>query len=77
MFHDIALALVDPVDGAMEVVSLVDDIKYNSSPDIAWHKGQLVYVYNKHEHRYGSRADPSELYGCFLGTIRPVQTPGR
>ena len=67
MFHDIGLALVDPRTGSVEKTSLVDDIKYNSSPDITWHNGCLVYVYNKFEHLYGRRNDPGRLYGCFIG----------
>ena len=74
MFHDIGLALVDPASGAVEITSLVNDVKYNSSPDMAWHNGRLVYVYNKFEHLYGSRTDLGKLYGCFLGTITPVDS---
>jgi hypothetical protein len=55
------------------VTSLVDDVKYNSSPDVTEHKGRLVYVYNKFEHLYGGAGDPSKLYGCFIGTIKPGQ----
>ncbi len=69
MFHDIGMALVDPVAKTVAVTSLVDDVKYNSSPDVVAHKGRLVYVYNKFEHLYGSPGDPGQLYGCFLGTI--------
>jgi len=73
MFHDIGLALVDPVANTVEITSLADDIKYNSSPDIAWHGGRLVTVYNKFEHLYGSRADPGKLHGCFIGAIVPAR----
>jgi len=72
MFHDIGLALIDPKTGAVEKTSLVDDVKYNSSPDITWHDGCLVYVYNKFEHLYGGRNDPGRLYGCFIGRLRPT-----
>ena len=71
MFHDIGLALVDPVAETVELTSLVDDVKYNSSPDVTLHRGRLVYAYNKFEHLYGTQADPSRLYGCFLGAIEP------
>ena len=71
MFHDIGLALIDPKTGAVEKTSLVDDVKYNSSPDITWHNESLVYVYNKFEHLYGGRNDPGRLYGCFIGRLRP------
>ena len=54
--------------------SWFDDVKYNSSPDVTWHDGRLVYVYNKFEHLYGSRTDLGKLYGCFLGTITPVDS---
>jgi len=69
MFHDIGLAIVDPVAKSVEITSLIDDIKYNSSPDIAFHRGRLVYVYNKFEHLYGDRFDPGKLAGCFVGWI--------
>jgi hypothetical protein len=58
MFHDLGMALVDPIGGSVEVLPLINDWKYNSSPDIVWHKGMLVYVYNKLEHLNGSREDP-------------------
>jgi len=51
---------------------VVDDVKYNSSPDITWHNGCLVYVYNKFEHLYGGRNDPGRLYGCSIGRLRPT-----
>ena len=54
------------------VQELVDDVKYNSSPDITWHNGCLVYVYNKFEHLYGGRNDPGRLYGCFIARLRPT-----
>ena len=73
MFHDVGLAAVDPVAGTVQLTSLVDDVKYNSSPDITLHEGRLIYTYNKFEHLYGSPADPSTLHGCFLGTITPSQ----
>ena len=69
MFHDIGLAIVDPVAKTIKVTSLIDDIKYNSSPDIALHRGRLVYVYNKFEHLYGGRSDPGKLVGSFVGWI--------
>ncbi|NQT15667.1 MAG: hypothetical protein HQ582_23120 [Planctomycetes bacterium] len=72
MFHDIGLAAVDPVAGRVEITSLVDDLKYNSSPDLTLHGGRIVYTYNKFEHLYGGPADPGKLYGCFLGTITPT-----
>lgn len=72
MFHDVGLALVDPRTGSVEKISLVDDVKYNSSPDITWHEGSLVYVYNKFEHLYGGRNDPGKLYGCFIGRLLPI-----
>ena len=71
MFHDIGLAAVDPVAGTVEIASLVNDVKYNSSPDITLHQGRIIYAYNKFEHLYGGRQDPGRLYGCFLGTIMP------
>ena len=78
MFHDIGLALVDPVAKSVKLTSLVDDIKYNSSPDIVQHEGRLVYVYNKFEHLYGQRDDPTSSYGCFIGRIaRRGRTPSR
>ena len=76
MFHDIGLALVDPVAKTVELTSLADDIKYNSSPDIIGHKGRYIYVYNKFEHLYGRRGDSGELYGCFIGALTPM-APGR
>ena len=69
MFHDIGLAAIDPIAKRVAITSLVDDVKYNSSPDITFHNGRLVYVYNKFEHLYGSRDDPGKLRGCFIGTI--------
>ena len=72
MFHDVGLALVDPIAKTVDVTSLVDDVKYNSSPDVTRHNGRLVYVYNKFEHLYGSRTDPGKLYGCFIGLITPA-----
>ena len=71
MFHDIGLALVDLEAGTVETTSLVNDIKYNSSPDIVWHNDQLIYTYGKFEHVYGQAGDPAENYGSFIGTITP------
>ncbi len=39
---------------------------------VGGHNGCLVYVYNKFEHLYGGRNDPSRLYGCFIGRLRPT-----
>ena len=75
MFHDIGIAIVDPIAKNAKITSLIDDVKYNSSPDITLHGGRLVYVYNKFEHLYGSRSDPGRLFGCFLGQVKPVR-PG-
>ncbi|MBN2291949.1 MAG: hypothetical protein JXM70_05955, partial [Pirellulales bacterium] len=72
MFHEIGMALVDPVGNTVEITPLTDDLKYNSSPDITWHNGRLVFVYNKLEHLYGSREDPAEMYGGFIGILTPV-----
>lgn len=69
MFHDIGMALVDPMTKSVRLTSLVDDLKYNSSPDITEHEGRLVYVYNKFEHLYGEPGDPTKQYGCFIGRI--------
>ena len=80
MFHDIGMALVDPVAKSVKLTSLVDDVKYNSSPDIVEHEGRFVYVYNKFEHLYGQRDDPTSQYGCFIGRIAPAgkdSQPGR
>ena len=74
MFHDIGMALVDPVAKSVKHTSHVDDLKYNSSPAITWHEGQFVYVYNKFEHLYGEPNDPARLYGCFIGRLTP---PGK
>ena len=71
MFHDIGLALVDPIAKTARITSLVDDIKYNSSPDITRYRGRFVYVYNKFEHLYGDRADPGKLYGSAIGALVP------
>jgi hypothetical protein len=71
MFHDIGLALVDPIQKTVERTSLVDDIKYNSSPDITAHNGRFVVVFNTFEHLYGDPADRGQLYGSFLTTITP------
>ena len=73
MFHDIGLAIVDPIAKTAKITSLIDDMKYNSSPDITLHGGRLVYVYNKFEHLYGGRSDPGRLFGCFLGWVTPVR----
>ncbi|MEN6497278.1 MAG: hypothetical protein ABFD16_23525, partial [Thermoguttaceae bacterium] len=75
MFHDIGLALVDPAAKRVELTSLIDDLKYNSSPDITVHNGRLVYVYNKFEHVYGTPDDPAKLFGSFLGELPPVAKP--
>jgi hypothetical protein len=75
MFHDIGLALVDPAAKRVELTSLIDDLKYNSSPDITVHNGGLVYVYNKFEHVYGTPDDPAKLFGSFLGELQPVAKP--
>lgn len=75
MFHDIGLALVDPVAKQVQIASLVDDWKYNSSPDLTWHNGRLIYVYNKFEHLYGRPDDPTRLFGSFLGEMEPLAKP--
>jgi hypothetical protein len=71
MFHDIGMALVDPVAKSVKLTSLIDDLKYDSSPDITEHEGGFIYVYNKFEHLYGERNDPTKQYGCFIGRITP------
>ena len=77
MFHDIGMALIDPVAKTVKLTSLVDDLKYNSSPDITEHQGRFVFVYNKFEHLYGEPNDPTKQYGCFIGRISPSSCASR
>ncbi|MBC7289537.1 MAG: hypothetical protein H5T86_16130, partial [Armatimonadetes bacterium] len=70
-FHDIALTKVGPGPGDVDTVYYIDDMKYNSSPDMTVYKGDIYLVYNKFEHSYGDPADPAKLYGTFIGKIEP------
>lgn len=71
MFHDIALTKLGPAPGDMTTCYYVDDMKYNSSPDMTVYNGQVYLVYTKFEHAYGRKNDPAKLYGTFIGRIEP------
>jgi hypothetical protein len=70
-FHDIALTKLGPGPGDATTCFYVDDMKYNSSPDMTVYEGQVYMVYNKFEHAYGDPNDPARLYGTFIGKIEP------
>ena len=69
MFHDIGLAVVDPVRREVKLCSCVSDLKYNSSPCIVRYDGELIVVYTKHEHLYGLQDDPAQAFGPFWVAI--------
>lgn len=70
-FHDIALTKLGPGAGDASTIAYVDDMKYNSSPDVTLYKGQIYVVYNKFEHAYDDLKAPTKLYGTFIGRIEP------
>ncbi len=76
-FHDIALTRLGPGPGDATTVPYADDMKYNSSPDIALHDGKAYVVHTKYEHAYGDPTDPAKLYGTFLGVVEPEVSRGR
>lgn len=72
-YHDVALSVFTPgSDQDVQTTMWVDDRKYNSSPDMAWHGDRIFVVYNKFEHLYGQRDNPAIRYGDFIGSIIPA-----
>jgi len=69
MYHDLALTRIGPDAGKISTTYWVDDVKYNSSPDMTAYGNGLVAVYGKFEHAYGRRHDPALNHGTFLGRI--------
>ena len=69
MFHDIELALVDPLSGPEASTAYVGDAKYNSSPAMARMGDRVILVSTKHEHLYGLADDPAESLGVYAGRI--------
>jgi len=69
MYHDLALTRIGPDAKEVTTTYWVDDVKYNSSPDMTVYDDGLVAVYGKFEHLYGRRHDPALVHGTFLGRI--------
>ncbi|NUQ64714.1 MAG: fibronectin type III domain-containing protein [Pirellulales bacterium] len=69
MYHDLALTWIAADAGQITTTYWVDDVKYNSSPDMTCDGDRLVVVYGKFEHAYGRRHDPALNHGTFLGLI--------
>ncbi len=69
MYHDLALTRIGPGAGQIATTYWVDDVKYNSSPDMTSDGNGMVVVYGKFEHAYGRRHDPAINHGTFLGRI--------
>ncbi|HOX86762.1 MAG TPA: fibronectin type III domain-containing protein [bacterium] len=72
-YHDIALSTIQIDSKNVETTVLVQDRKYNSSPDLAIWGDALIAVYNKLEHLYTNDTDPAERYGCFVAEIHPEE----
>ena len=69
-YHDIAVSVFTPGSNApVDTVMYVNDRKYNSSPDVALHNGEVFVVHNKSEHLYGDRDNPAAFCGDFWGRI--------
>ncbi len=68
MYHDLALTRIGR-DGSIATTYWVDDVKYNSSPDMTRVGDALYAVYGKFEHLYGKREDPARNHGSFWGKI--------
>jgi hypothetical protein len=69
MYHDLALTRIGPEAKEIATTYWVDDVKYNSSPDMTFYNGGLIVVYGKFEHAYGARHDPAICHGSFIGRI--------
>ncbi len=69
MFHDIGLALVDPLKRTVEITTYVDDLKYNAYPAMARDGDRIVLIHTKHEHDYGIAGDPAAFLGFWAGWI--------
>lgn len=69
MYHDLALTRIGRDTGQIATTYWIDDVKYNSSPDMTLDGDGLVVVYGKFEHAYGNRHDPAINHGTFLGRI--------
>jgi hypothetical protein len=69
MFHDITLALVDPLAGTVSSTPYVSDVKYNSSPDVSIVGDRACVMFTKHEHLYGLADDPAAFMGVYAGWI--------
>ncbi len=75
LYHDLALTRISSDARQIKTTYWVDDVKYNSSPDMIQHGGGLVAVYGKFEHAYGNPRDPALNHGSFIGWIRPDRAP--
>jgi len=69
MFHDIGLALVDPIRGTVESTAYVEDLKYNAYPAMARLGDRIALIHTKHEHDYGIAGDPAEFLGLWGGWL--------
>lgn len=73
-YHDIAFSVIEPLTGKVQTTMAVDDLKYNSSPDITrLDDNHALFVYGKFEHNYTNKADPVTNHGGFIGEIRRGQ----
>ncbi|MBI2441846.1 MAG: fibronectin type III domain-containing protein [Lentisphaerae bacterium] len=69
MYHDIALTRIGPAARDLETTWYVDDMKYNSCPDVTRVDDSLFVVYTKYEHGYHLAHDPAINHGAFIGKI--------
>jgi len=71
MYHDLALSRIGPDGREIRTTYWVDDVKYNSSPDMCRVGDVLYIVFGKFEHLYGLADDPAINHGAFWGKITP------
>jgi len=65
--HDLALSRIGPGGREVQTTYWVDDVKYNSSPDICRVGGALYVLYGKFDHLYGMPDDPAVDHGTSWG----------
>lgn len=69
MYHDLALTRIGLGGREIETTYWVNDVKYNSSPDMCRMGDALHAVYGKFEHLYGKPDDPARNHGSFWAKI--------
>lgn len=69
LYQDLTLTVLGPRGLRLDTTPYVDDMTYNTCPDVAVLDNTLYIVYQKYDRAYGDPEHPARSLGTFLGKI--------